>query len=113
MLELAICGPLERADLPGLFARVCALLESADPQFVRCDVTGIAADAVAVDALARLQLAAQRRGCRVRLRGASEELRDLVALMGLSEVLPEEEPMSPAAEAGRTAGTRSPSPGRR
>ena len=33
----------------------------------RCDVAGVEPDAVTVDALARLQLAARRRGCHVRL----------------------------------------------
>ena len=42
-----------------------------------------------VDALARLQLAAQRRGCQVRLRHASAELLELVAFMGLRDVLPD------------------------
>jgi ABC-type transporter Mla MlaB component len=42
---------------------------------------------VTVDALARLQLAARRAGCQVRLRRASAELRSLVALMGLADVL--------------------------
>ena len=42
-----------------------------------------------VDALARLQLAARRRGCQVRLRGASDELRGLVGFMGLGAVLPD------------------------
>jgi anti-anti-sigma regulatory factor len=42
---------------------------------------------VTVDALARLQLAARRTGCTVCLRGASPELRDLVAFMGLDSVL--------------------------
>jgi ABC-type transporter Mla MlaB component len=55
----------------------------------RCDVSGIAVDAVTIDALARLQLAARRYGCQVRLRGASDELRELVAFMGLQDVLPE------------------------
>jgi class 3 adenylate cyclase len=55
---------------------------------VFCDVQGFAADAVTVDALARLQLAARRHRCQVRLRGASNELRALVAFMGLGEVLP-------------------------
>ena len=50
-------------------------------------MTGVGVDAVTVDALARLQLAAQRRGCRVRLRNASAELRELVAFMGLADVL--------------------------
>jgi hypothetical protein len=42
---------------------------------------------VTVDALARLQLAARRNDCRVRLRHASQELRDLVDFMGLADVL--------------------------
>ena len=41
-----------------------------------------------VDALARLQLAAQRHGCQVRLCGASDELLELVGFMGLEDVLP-------------------------
>jgi hypothetical protein len=44
---------------------------------------------VTVDALARLQLAAHRRGCKVRLRGASSELVELVTFMGLRDVLPD------------------------
>jgi hypothetical protein len=51
-------------------------------------VNGVEPDAVTVDALARLQLAAQRHGCQVRLRHASDELLQLVAFMGLAEVLP-------------------------
>jgi hypothetical protein len=42
-----------------------------------------------VDALARLQLAARRTGCQVRLRNASTELLELVAFMGLRDVLPD------------------------
>ena len=52
-----------------------------------CEVTGVAADVATVDSLARLALAARRRGWCVRLYGASEELRELVAFMGLSDVL--------------------------
>ena len=55
-----------------------------------CDVRGIAPDAVAVEALCRLQLAAGRRGATVALRGASRPLRQLVALCGLDDVLREE-----------------------
>jgi hypothetical protein len=40
-------------------------------------------------ALARLQLAAGRRGCQVQLRSPSTELLDLLAFMGLSDVLPD------------------------
>jgi hypothetical protein len=42
----------------------------------------------AIDALARLQLAAARRGRRIRLRHASSELRELLAFTGFSDVLP-------------------------
>ena len=88
-VSFTIAAPLERADLPGLCGRVCRLLERAGPGTVLCDARDLGADAVAVDALARLQLAARRRGCRVVLRHAGPELRELVALMGLSDVLTE------------------------
>jgi ABC-type transporter Mla MlaB component len=83
-----IWGPIARADLPGLCDRVCTLLASG-AGVALCDVSGVAADAVTVEALARLQLAAQRRGCQVRLRNASTELLELVAFMGLRDVLPD------------------------
>jgi ABC-type transporter Mla MlaB component len=82
----AIRGPIARSDLPGLCDRVCALLHETSGT-VACDVRGVPPDAVTVDALARLQLGARRSGCVVRLRGASPELRELVALMGLSAIL--------------------------
>lgn len=84
-----IRGPIARADLPGLCDRVCALLaDRGGAQVAVCDVGGIDPDAVTVDALARLQVAAQRHGCRVRLQHASAELLELVAFMGLADVLP-------------------------
>lgn len=87
-IEFAIWTPLQRSDLPGLCERVCALLAAADPVIAFCDVSQLqAVDAVTVDALARLQLAGRRRGCQVRLRHASEPLRQLVWLMGLEGVL--------------------------
>jgi ABC-type transporter Mla MlaB component len=49
-------------------------------------VSGVTADAVTVDALARLQAVAHRNGCVVVLRNASEALLGLVELMGLSDV---------------------------
>ena len=88
-LRFAIRGPIARDDLPGLCDRVCALLASHPPGIVLCDVAGVEPDAVTVDALARLQLAARRRGCEVRLRGASPTLRELLRFMGLPDVLPE------------------------
>ena len=88
-LAFSIWGPIGRDDLPGLCDRVCALLQKSDAQVALCDVRGVEPDAVTVDALARLQLAARRHGCQVRLRHASDELRELVTFMGLADVLPE------------------------
>jgi ABC-type transporter Mla MlaB component len=87
VIAFTIRGPIARADLPGLCDRVCALLAASAAGVAVCDVTGVEADAVTVDALARLQLGARRHACRVRLVGASEELRELVAFMGLDDVL--------------------------
>jgi ABC-type transporter Mla MlaB component len=87
-IEFAIWAPLRRSDLPGLCERVCGLLEAGDPVIAFCDVGQIeSVDAVTVDALARLQLAGLQRGCQIRLRHASEALRQLVWLMGLEAVL--------------------------
>jgi ABC-type transporter Mla MlaB component len=88
-MDFAIWGPIAREDLPGLCDRVCALLSESDEEVARCDVRGVDVDAVTVDALARLQLAAHRRGCKVRLSGASVELLELVTFMGLRDVLPD------------------------
>jgi ABC-type transporter Mla MlaB component len=88
-VAFSIRGPISRADLPGLCDRICALLQGSGASVAVCDVCGVEADVVAVDALARLQMAAQRRGCQVRLRGASDDLQSLVAFMGLRDVLPE------------------------
>jgi ABC-type transporter Mla MlaB component len=88
-ISFALRGPIARPDLPGLCDRVCALLEASRAALALCDVCDVDSDAVTVDALARLQLAAGRQGCQVRLLGASDELRDLVAFMGLEDVLPD------------------------
>ncbi len=88
-LVFTITGPISRSDLPGLSDRVCALLGAGGPDVAFCDVSGVRADAVTVDALARLQLGARRHRCQVRLRNASKELLELVAFMGLRDVLPE------------------------
>ena len=44
-------------------------------------------DLALVDSLARLQLDARRRGGRLRLRNATDELRGLLELVGLADVL--------------------------
>ena len=88
-ISFAVWGPISRVDLPGLCDRVCSLLRASGASVAFCDVRGVDADAVTVEALARLQLGARRTGCQVRLRNASPELRELVAFMGLTDVLPD------------------------
>ena len=88
-VAFAVRGPITRADLSGLCDRVCRLLNRRSAAVVVCDVRGVEPDAVTVDALARLQLAAQRTGWTVHLRGVTDELLELVEFMGLTDVLPD------------------------
>jgi ABC-type transporter Mla MlaB component len=88
---ITIRGPLRREDLRGLFVRTCRLLSEQRCEVLLCEVAEISPDAVALDALARLALAARRQGCAVRVRGACEQMRMLVALAGLGEVIRVEE----------------------
>jgi len=89
IITFAVRGPIDRGDLPGLSERACELFAANRGCIGACDVAGLNPDAVAVEALARLQLAARRYGCQVRTRNASDELLALVAFMGLGDVLPE------------------------
>jgi ABC-type transporter Mla MlaB component len=82
-----IRGPLERGDLPGLYRRICAQLAATHGGRLVCDVAEVAVNAVAVEALARLQLGARRHGCRVLVANAPAELDDLIELCGLEEML--------------------------
>lgn len=56
------------------------------PAFV-CDLSGAEPTAATVDVLARLALSLKRRGCRLRVRHVSPELRELIAFMGLTDAL--------------------------
>jgi ABC-type transporter Mla MlaB component len=86
-VDFSVHGPVAVADLPGLRARLSAQLgDRGIPAIVLCDVADIQVDAVAVDALAQLTLCARRRDCRLRLRNPSDELLELIALMGLDDV---------------------------
>lgn len=57
-----------------------------------------------VDRLARLQLAARRLGCSIRLRNPGEELCGLLELAGLDDVVPAS-PVLPLEPGGETEGT--------
>lgn len=78
-----------RAAVPGLCERLRLLLATGDVDLVTLEVGALSdPDAVAVDALARLQLTARRLGGSIRLRHARAKLRDLLDLTGLSAELP-------------------------
>lgn len=85
---LSIGGPLEPGDLPELLERSRALLAASHVELLVCAVGELTADLLSVEALARIALVARRGGCRVVLAGAAPQLRALVGLLGLAEVLP-------------------------
>ncbi|MEA2651510.1 MAG: hypothetical protein QOI85_1231 [Chloroflexota bacterium] len=85
---LELRGAIARSEIHALCARVQALLEKGGAEVVVCDVAGVSdPDCGTVDALARMQLTAKRLGRGLRLRGASDELHDLLAMAGLCEVV--------------------------
>jgi hypothetical protein len=57
------------------------------PRCITLDVSALPPDVLTIDALARLELAARRGGLRFRLHDASDQLRDLIAFVGLTDVL--------------------------
>ena len=75
-------------DLPALCDRVRAALGDGEPGLVVLHVGALAdPDLGTVDALARAGLAARRRGCELRVDDACEQLRDLLDLAGLGDVV--------------------------
>ena len=86
---LIMLGPIAREDVSAVCERARILLAGCDAGPVPCDVGALGRpDAVAIDALARLQLTARRLGRRVELRRACVELEELLRLAGLDDVLP-------------------------
>jgi ABC-type transporter Mla MlaB component len=93
-------GPLARSDVGGLGARLRMLIEASGAQIVACDLDArVAADLVAVDALARLTLQARRLGCSMVLGTAPDGIEELLEFAGLAELVL-------AVEAGRQAEQR-------
>jgi ABC-type transporter Mla MlaB component len=88
-LVLVLCDPITRTDTEWLCDRLRSLLGRSEAALIICDVAALAsADVATVGALARLQLTARRYGGQIRLRHACDELRDLLALLGLTETVP-------------------------
>jgi ABC-type transporter Mla MlaB component len=84
---LIIEGPITRADIGALCARLRGLLERGDVDLLICDLDAGRPDAVTIDALARLLLTTRRSGRRIRFRNGCREVRELVAFCGLDDVL--------------------------
>ncbi|WP_344321650.1 STAS domain-containing protein [Streptomyces macrosporus] len=98
---LAVDGPITRADIPALCERLGRLLSGTRADPVTVDVGECsAADLVTVEALARLQLTALRRGRRIRLGRADGDLRRLLAWTGLDEEVGAAAAPDPAGSAG-------------
>jgi hypothetical protein len=68
-------------------SRLFSYMAAPRPSTLVCDVGALPPDAAAVEALARLQLAACRVGLEIRLFRASSELLDLLVFCGLEDVL--------------------------
>jgi anti-anti-sigma regulatory factor len=85
---LVLAGTIERDTIPALVAGVCRMIDLAGGDRVICDLSAVSApDAVAVEALARLQLAARRLGSQVWIRDADGRVVDLLVLAGLHEIV--------------------------
>ena len=90
-IDLVFTGAIDRARIPALCDRLDAVLECSDADLVLCDVGAVVhPDAVTIDAMARMHLTALRLGRRIRFHQACGELLDLLAFVGLSDVLPVE-----------------------
>lgn len=90
---LVLTGRITRADVPGLCAELEALLrgreDAGQPAAVDCDVGGVLRpDLALVEVLARLGLVARRAGgVELRLCNVPGELRALLDLVGLADVV--------------------------
>ena len=87
-IVFAIPSPLGRGDLTPLCMRMYMMLQATRAEVALCDVSALSPDAVSIDALARIQLTARRLGGHILLRSATADLCGLLALTGLSGVLP-------------------------
>jgi ABC-type transporter Mla MlaB component len=86
-IVLSLGSPLAKADVTGLCEEGRALLEASGAEVLVCDASELArSDAVAVDAIARLQLTARRLGSRVCIRQPPADLCALLRFTGLAEV---------------------------
>jgi ABC-type transporter Mla MlaB component len=80
--------PLNPYDIAALCERLDNRLRHTDVNSVACDASAMTdPDVTTVEALARLQLTAQRNGCSLSLQQAPRQLLDLLRLTGLADVV--------------------------
>ncbi|HET7326570.1 MAG TPA: STAS domain-containing protein [Nocardioidaceae bacterium] len=85
--SLSLAGRVAPGDADALEQRVEALLERGF-SVLGCDVGALRdPDVATADALARLRLACRRHGCDLRLRRVQQDLHDLLAVVGLHDLL--------------------------
>lgn len=101
---LVVSGRVTRAGVPRLCAELEAILAASSADVVDCDVGGITEPSLAaVEAIARLSVVARRAGGRrLRLCHVPPELRSLLDLVGLADVVGLDD--GSAVEAGRAPG---------
>lgn len=89
MEGLVITGRVSARDVDRYCAKALAAIPDPASGFVDLHVHDIEhPDAVAVEAIARMQLTLKRLGRSLRVRGAGPELLDLLDLAGLCDVVP-------------------------
>ena len=89
---LVVRGAIDATAAAALRAELREIVASGRGEAVVCDVGALQhLDEAALDALVRLQLTARRQGASIALRNASGELIDLLELVGLDDVLGEDE----------------------
>jgi hypothetical protein len=87
-LHVAIGGSIDGSDVADSCDDVALDADAPALKRVVCHVDPIAVpDIGTVDALARMQLAARRRGWELWVEGATERMRELLALSGLEDVV--------------------------
>lgn len=87
-MTVVVNGPLVAAEVGPMCERLRSLLEDPNVGSVACDLGGLREpDLGTVDELAQLHMAAGKLGCHLVIRTASSGLRELVALMGLTDTL--------------------------
>jgi hypothetical protein len=80
-------GPTDAAALCERARPELVALAETDADRITCDVATLRPDVAAVDAVARVALAALRLDRRIRLSDAQGALRELLALTGLTEIV--------------------------